>query len=531
MKSYKLPILLIISVSIISYSNTLQNGFVWDDQKYLVESPFIHRWDNIFSLFTNDYFNLSWQEVDGHRPVMVASLIVDHAVWGLTPVGHHLSNLLIHTVNALSFFYLLMMLLPGQKAVFIGAVLFAAHPIHSETVNAINFREDLLVTMFYILSLSFFIKGIKAKKRWSLWTLSILFYVLALFSKEMAVTLPAVVLLYLYLYRCKYENYFQQRRYHFYIFIVLCVLLTFLYIFFLRLVMAHQGMETSFETVRSLPYRFFGTMVIIGRYLYLFLFPFNLNADYDFDPFYDIDLKNAIIAVSVASLIILTIYKTIFKKGGAAFFLAWFFITLIPVMNIIPIDNPIAERYLYLPSIGIISFFAIALDWLFRDADNRKIVTIMTVLAIAVGCFLVTAVKRNTVWKSNVVLWSETINKSHRKARVYHNLGNAYASAGDFDRAITYLNSAIKMDLDGRVRPRAYLVRGVIYINKGQYDKAIDDLNMAIKLSLNMTLAYYNRGLAYALSGNKTLAILNFQVACDKGCSEGCKSLLDISKK
>lgn len=146
-----LPLLLcLLSTSV--YINSLNHDFIWDDGKFTIQSSFIHHWENLFKILTSDYYKLSWREVDVNRPVMVASPIFDYVIWQLNPLGYHLTNILLHAANTVILLFTLRLLLPNTTAVILGAVIFAIHPIHTEAVNAINFREDLLVTFFFFLS-------------------------------------------------------------------------------------------------------------------------------------------------------------------------------------------------------------------------------------------------------------------------------------------------------------------------------------------------------------------------------------------
>lgn len=545
-----LPIALsFLSISL--YINTLDNIFVWDDGKFVIQSQFIRQLENLFKICTSDYYKLSWREVDVNRPIMVASLILDYSVWQLNPLGYHLTNILLHAANTVILLFILRLLLPNNIAVIFGAVLFAVHPIHTEAVNAISFREDLLVTFFFLLSFLLFLKGLTTKRLgWNI--LSLMFYACALFSKESAVTLPALALLY-----CWTCNERMPKA-----LILNYLLMTGFYIVWL----SHIHKYSNLTMVGYLPFsdRLYIDFNAIGRYFWLHLFPFNLIADYDVSSFTSKSIPLIMMIFSVVCIAIGTVYAVMKKKGIESFLLGWFFVTLLPTMNIIPLHNPVAERYLYMPSIGIIIFAAMLID---KSIPSAKIkISLLTLITIM---FSLTTFTRNTIWKNDYTLWSDTINKTPQNIRVRNNIGNAYYERGsseysnnDYNAAIQYLNSAIAINPSDT---RSYNLRGVIYHLKGENDKAINNYNMAMAFNPNDAVFYNNRGLAYhskgeyekalrdydmaisimpndpayycnrgdsyLIAGKKDFAVSNFRKACEMGNTCGCDKLFGLLQR
>lgn len=266
-------------IAVFAFLNTLSNGFVFDDDLFIVKSPFIQDWRNLFSLFTSDYLRHSWENLDVNRPVMVISLIFDFSVWKLNPLGYHLTNLVLHAANSLALLYLLSLIFSDVRIPFLSTVLFAIHPVHIQAVNAINFREDLLVTFFYLASLSYFIRGVNNYK-WSP-LLSALFYLFALLSKEMALTLPIICFLYLRVWGRR-----NPPRWMF----TGQILVTALYILFYLYVRQFSGVQVFYE--ESIIERLYGAIVIISRYIWIHLFPIRLLADYDDRLFFLFNFKN-----------------------------------------------------------------------------------------------------------------------------------------------------------------------------------------------------------------------------------------------
>lgn len=492
--------LLIIIFSIAVYLNAINHDFIWDDGKFIIQSQFIQHWENLFRIFTSDYYSLSWREVDVNRPIMVASLILDYSIWQLNPLGYHLTNLLLHAANTLLLLFVLRLLMPNNRGAFLGAILFAVHPIHTEAVNSISFREDILVTFFLLLSFLFFLRGLIHRSVVKD-VLSLTFYTLAVLSKEMAIMFPAIVLLY-----CRmHDKRLPKPLFWGYI------LLSGVYVAWLQ----HIWQFSNLTKVAYLPVydRLYMSMVTIGSYLLLHLLPFNLVADYDTGPFFTSTISNSMAVILVGSIIAWTTYALITKKGIGYFFLGWFFITLLPVMNIIPIHNPVAERYLYLPSIGMIGLAVLILDKGIPIVGAVR----MSLIAAIVVSFSITTLARNTVWKDGESLWSDTIRKAPENIRARNNLRDAYYGIGvseyqkgDHEKALRHFSAAISID---PADARSYNMRGIIYYVKGENGKAIENYNMAIALDRSNADLYNNRGRAYYSKGGYDLSIKDYTLA------------------
>lgn len=210
MKRYGLPIFIILTLSLALYANTLQNGFVYDDKDTILDNVLIKDMSNLPKLFTNEYFALSKEF--SYRPVVTLTYFIDYRLFRLNSWGYHLTNILLHSLNCVILYILISFIfnerVKSQKFnfPFLITFIFISHPILSEAVNAISYREDLLVFFFYILTLNIYL-FIDLKRESGLLTLvaayllSCLTYSFALFSKEMAVTLPLIIFCYKWFYK------------------------------------------------------------------------------------------------------------------------------------------------------------------------------------------------------------------------------------------------------------------------------------------------------------------------------------------
>src|SRR5512139_1367135 len=212
MKRQHLKFLLAVSVSIISffiYLSALQNQFIhWDDDRYIFENPHIRSLGPAFFKWAFfDFYAGNW------HPLTWISHALDYAVWGLSPMGHHLTNNILHAVNTFLVVLLTVRLLEVLKerreaegahtflddrgisiAGGVTGLLFGLHPLHVESVAWVSERKDLLCALFFLLSIMTYMSYVSDRNNRS-YVLSLVFFILALMSKPMAVSLPIVLLI------------------------------------------------------------------------------------------------------------------------------------------------------------------------------------------------------------------------------------------------------------------------------------------------------------------------------------------------
>src|SRR3989339_1000371 len=185
-----LPILVSL-VSFLAYLNTLHHQFVFDDFRVITNNPYIKDWKYFPALFNSDYFKISGEL--SYRPLVTLSYFIDYSIWGLNSSGFHLTNLLIHTINTVLVFFLICKTTRNFNLTVISCLFFSVHPILTETVNSVGFREDLLCATFFLLALFFYVKLYTSKYKNTCYIISLFAYFIALFSKEMAISLPLII--------------------------------------------------------------------------------------------------------------------------------------------------------------------------------------------------------------------------------------------------------------------------------------------------------------------------------------------------
>ncbi|MDO8142214.1 MAG: tetratricopeptide repeat protein [Candidatus Brocadiales bacterium] len=528
-------LLLPFLISIIVYLNCLQNSFVYDDDSTIINNYFIRHWSNLPDLFTSRYFVLSAELT--YRPVVTLSYFIDYTFWHLNPLGYHLTNILLHATNSVLVFIFGFQIFKRRSAALISAIFFSSYPLFSEVVNAVGFREDLMAFMFLILAFICYMKA--NQQRYILYyPMSLSCYFLSLFSKEMAITLPVLIILYDTVF--KGTSYPKARCLYYlgYFFVAIFYILN-------RFFFLHNPLESQIPYPQGSLFVNFLTMThVLASYVKLLFLPFHLNADYVV-PF-SASIANISFWLAVLLFVAIGIcsFRMRFQNRRMYFFILWFFITLIPVMNIIPLGNLMAERYLYIPGAG---FGMIVACFLSKKHDTGlKTIAISFVFVlffVLMGNAYLTS-QRNKDWKDGLWLWSKTTLTSPNSFRAHINLGNAYEKKGlntkafeEYQKALSidpndadiYNNLGIyynKMNLfEDAIRhfirclninpkhPRAYNNLGVVFTKQRRLDEAIQVFREALSINPLYPDAHNNLGIACYRKGMTDEAEREFKLA------------------
>lgn len=514
----------IVAIAILGfsiYANSLTNEFVYDDFIIVRGNTLITSWGNIKHLFSQDYFRLSREY--SYRPMVTLAYFIDYSIGGMKPLGFHLTNVTLHIVNGILLYFFLIHLLAEFKGEplwtksnywpglpLLVSLFFIAHPIQTESVNAISFRAELLFTSFFFLSLITYLKTrmARTKNQGRIYYLSSLcFYLLSVLTKEMAFTLPLIIIL---IDLSSYRSLERKARIKSYAGFLL-VAAIFLYIrFFL---MANRVNASAIGYLGGTLYlALLSTAPIILTYLKLLLFPAPLYAEHMPSVFHS--LTEPVVYLSILFIFLLFFFLIRNRKHPLLFFSGlWFFVTLLPVANIIPIPNPIAERYLYLPSIGFFILLGYAFIFFYRKGIKTKVIPII-ILTGLIGLYSYLTIKQNHYWNNPIDFCERTLRFAPDSARMHINLGNAYDDIGKHEEAIASYKKAIEVD-PGNVN--AYNNLGYIYVSIGKHEEAIALFKKAIELDPNQALVHNNLAVAYYYEKQYGLAIKHCERAIELG--------------
>lgn len=501
-KKYLVFISVILFLSLSIYANTLTNGFVYDDSTTIVSNLFIKKLSNLPLLFNqNDYFSLS-KEIT-YRPFVTVTYFMDYALFGLNPRGYHLTNIILHTINGVLLYVFIAHLassLPQQEdsvyPPFIISLVFVCHPILTEAVNAISFREDTLVFFFYmttlIIYLSLRIKLITTRRaiQLLLYIISCLLYFLALLSKEVAITLPLIIASYEWIYYSRKDKPAYSIIFNTYNFGYIAITCIYLYLRFFHFYNIEEGYLRPWPLIERLQ----TTPWLLLNYLKVLLFPVGLSADYVVYPVKSLFSSNFTLPAAFFVIFLITIFALIRLNRDIAFGMLFFLITLIPVYNIVPLGHPFAERYLYLPSVGFSIVAGRLFTLLFYHASTFKKHLLMLFLAI-LSIYSLTVVRRNPVWKDNYSLWLDTVKKMPDSSLAQSEVGLLYFEQGRFGEAVSQIQNAIKLNPKD---PIYHYNLGLMYARQRKFKEAIKAYQTALRLKPDYYEARMNLAITIA---------------------------------
>ncbi|UCC94793.1 MAG: tetratricopeptide repeat protein [Candidatus Omnitrophota bacterium] len=566
--------LLLTACVIVLYGNSLGNPFIWDDRYLIIENHFIKSFENVFEIFKHHLYYSTAGVSNFWRPLQTLFLMLDYSLWKFNPFGYHLTNIAFHLLCAFFIYLVFAELFKKRSISFLVSLLFLIHPVNSTVVNYISSRADSQVTLFILISIFLFLKYIRRPHR-SLYLIgSLCSFVLSLLSKELGVILPLLLLAIIPFISAEgketRDRDSRKQRPHtaelslqgksFLLKTVAPFFIILIIYGIIRSVVLHFSSLSGVNTP-SLYIRLLTTAESFVRLIALLLFPLRIHIE-KYLPFSS-GLFQTSTLFSVIILIAIGIFMYLVRRRSplCLFGLVWFFVTLLPMANIVPINATIADHWLYLPCCGFfLAVIAGFSDWMSRISAKTlqrtaKLFTIILYCFI-VGMFGFLTIKQNTSWRNPVAFYQQVIRYSpgsfrahneigiiyldqakyddaieeFKKAvavnpsfdQAYDNLGSAYDMNGDFENSIRAHKKAIE------INPRnikAYNNLGNAYNNANRFDEAVEAYRHALELNPHYKAAYNNLGVVYFKKGmykqartcwQKTLEIdPNFKMAQD----------------
>ncbi|HTY87113.1 MAG TPA: tetratricopeptide repeat protein [Candidatus Acidoferrum sp.] len=522
------------------YWPMLQHGFIcFDDDAYVVGNQHVTRgltWSGTIWAFQSGYA-ANW------HPLTWISHMLDCQLYGLHPAGHHLTNLLLHVANALLLF-LWLSRLTGTiwRSAFVAA-LFAWHPTHVESVAWASERKDVLCAFFWMLTLLAYTRFAEKSKTQSsnskfYYGLSLLAFACALMSKPMAVTLPFVLLLLDYwplgrIAACGMRSaefkmsreapdhnpdgsqanpQFSTLNPQSFIRSGACLILEKLPFFALALagsivtflVQRTGGAVLSTETL-PLSSRLENIPLAYVRYLGKCVWPTHLAVLY---PYHS---HHSLLAISGAILMLATVTGLclwrVRRYPYALVGWLWFLGILVPTIGLVQVGSQsIADRYLYLPSIGLFILMAWGLNDFVHDHSHRR-PAVALAGATALAGFLVCTWIQLGYWQNNLALLSHTIAVTTDNYTIYNSLGAALELAGQKDDAFLMYSKSVQ--IEPRFAESQYNL-GMALLRRGWPEKASEHLAAAVKLSPDTAKMRYSFGVALADTGHGEEAFAEF---------------------
>lgn len=486
------------------YLPAVDYEWVWDDSIVLgTQMPLLQGLQDV--LFPPD--RIPQWPYGYYRPVLTASYLVDLAVFGEGSTrGPHATVILLHVLCTIFVTYLATLALRRFRyrwwGALAGGLLFAAHPIHTESVCWITGRSDVLATVFVLPALALAIRYRDRRSKWALWASPLLFLLSAL-SKEVGLAMLALLPLWIALVpepdaaqtkkgtRPKAPKNIRKRLRSSSPLFALCALAAMGY-FLLRAVASVEGAVATrlADGVGTAMARGFSALAF---YVWKVLFPPPQSALVTSLPgaLYTVAVLGAALGATVWVLLR-------FQRGDGLWLLALgsFGLCLLPFLPVAfssLAEAPVAERYLYLPSIGL----SLAVGGLFCRSLARPPWRHWVATATALVVFLAatgTAV-RSRVWRDDIALWTATLERQPDSGLAWGELGKAYLDRGvDLDRALDYFQRAVEKDNDRFGRSIAYNSMGIIHAKAGRSDEALEAWKAALAQRPDYPSVHYNLG-------------------------------------
>jgi len=482
-----------------AYYPSLSGNFVdIDDLGYVPDNEYIRdlSWGGIYRIFTSvimfDYF-----------PLQLLSYAIDYSLWGINPFGYRLTNLLIHVGNAFLVYLFFRHLLRGRLWLALaGSLMFALHPVNVESVAWISERKSLLSLFLLLLSFLTYIRYLDGESKRGAYAISLAIYFLSLLAKVSSVVMPLLLILYDICWTSRPRREWIKDKVPFLI----------LSGFFSWLVMYIHQMQRTIPDIHGghMVYSLLTMVNLVVEYLLSLLVPVYLYFYYEtliVKSFWEYQF---FLSLSLLCLLLFLAIRWYRENRPLFFCVLWFFIPLLPVMNLVPLDVMRADRYLYLPSIGFSFFLILGLQKILALSSREIRWVTVGIFCLILGTFSFVTEKQSTIWKSSFTLWSHVLEQLPTRAKPYKRLGNVARDAGQRDLAIFYYREALLRDPK---EPSALNDLGELYLNQGKMKEAGELFQRALKSDPNYPDAYNNMGIIYAEMGEDTQAIAAFEKA------------------
>lgn len=489
----------------LAYAGSFAGEWISDDRSLLVENPVVR------SLSPTNLWAMATSRSDGvnYIPLNFLSLAIDHSIWGYYPPGFHLTNLLLHIANAWAIYFLLVRLQESQGLAAAASLLWALHPVQVESVAWISERKNLLSTLFLVLALHTYVRY-SAAPRVRTYLLVAVLYLAALLSKVNTIVLPALMVAFEVVMRRR----FRARDLAATVPLLACggaVAWANLAGNASHGVAYHGGSLTATLQTSS---------TTIPRYL------FNVVAPFDLSTYYAVPLRaswlDPPVATAVAiigSLVILTCWLAS-RHAPEAFWLAWFGITLSPMLNLVPFPALMNDRYLYVPLLGaLVPLLRVGRVALTRAGATRVTPALVGVVALVLATL---TVARVPVFRNELNLWADfglrvpyitadhpwgppprlkekellakALQQHPDRAALHNNVGGFAFEEGRFTEAAPALERAQSLDpADATIA----LNLGRTYLALGRIDDAVRTLERATLLEPGAFFAHLNLARGY----------------------------------
>ncbi len=503
-------------LAVLPYIGVLRNDFayMYDDKPLILDSAYIHSTHHLRELLTSTLF--SNQGTPGgppyYRPVAKIGFFLCYQIFGPWAAGFHLVSLILNAAVVGMLFLLANQLLGNRAAAFAAAGIFALHPVHVEAVAWIASVTDLEVTLFYVLTFWCFLRlpapgG--GKKVWAVAAMTGSF-VLALLSKEQAVTLPVLATIYEFFLRVdRQETTRMQKILRVTPLWIVCVLYV-----ILRVQLMGSFVHVKTMNPMSMGATLLSALALIGQYLGLLLWPVHLSSFHLFHASRSLFAPAVLAGILALGICAYLFFLLLRRAPQVALGILWLLITLAPVLNARWMSAYVlCERYLYLPSVGfcLVAGWACAAAWQSGWGSGSKVKMVMVGGACVLAALCAFRISLRVLdWYDDITLFRRALVDVPGDYRLHDALGAAYAIRGERDAAEQEWKESLRLDPKS-LEPLTSL--GALYAQEGRFAQAMPLLENALQMNPDSADIHLNLGAAYAETGKMDLAEQHFRAA------------------
>jgi tetratricopeptide (TPR) repeat protein len=486
---------ILVVVGAVVYLPSLQNDFIFDDRALVANNPLLRGAGSVKEVVTSG------------RTLRMISFVIDHALWGMNPVGYHITNVLLHILTGFLAFVLFRRLSGKPVVGFVAALVFLCHPLATESVASIANRKESLHSLFSLLAIVLYLKA--EEKRW-LYLLSLVSLVLALISKEVAIAVPVLMLVIDWLFRERHLGVILKRRGWFYGLLLVPIVAGAVYRF--RGVDLGDLLTLDFSGGMPFSSVVATTLSRVVDYVRLTVVPYPLSADYYTTLGTFLTIKTLLGLVMILG-IVLGGYMVRRRQPLVALGLFWVFITWLPVSNLFPSAYFLAERYFYFPLLGVTLLAAVG--W---EAWRRQMGLSAVGLGVVVVVFGALTFDRCDDWRDEYTLWRSTLRHQPENPKAHYYFANGLRERGQYREAVNHFRRAVELKPDFIW---AWVNMANIYTLGQDYRSAIPTFQRVLELDPNLAVAHNNLGCAYYNMGEVDSARAHYATALKLNSSYG----------
>ena len=490
----------IILACIIPYINSVNNPFIWDEEVMIVGNPIIKDWRHLPEAFKTNIFGGPINASGYYRPIYTLSFMLNYSVGKLNTMGYHIFNIILHILNGILLYAVILRLRLPEKTAWMASLLFVLFPINCHAVTLIGGRIEPILAALWLLCFISFLNGIERSGTYFLG--SVFLFISGLLTKESTLIWSFILFVYVLIFLEK-----DKRRKTI---MPLAILISLSVVYFgLRFAFIRSSSHGTLSLINEASFleRLYTFPRILFTYIQVTIVPLVLKSEYNFVVH---SFRDPYVWLGTASIALIFFLALRFLKPArhALFFLCWFLMGLAPYSNlIVPLHATLMEHWGYFSSMGIAALISMAIFKIADRISRWQRYVFAAIVAFLLIFYAGKIMERNKEWGDPFVLYGRDSKREPDSFLLHCNLGVEYFRRGMFEdarREFTLSNQVCP----GKGYDMAYNNLGVICAREGKFKEAIPFYKNSVQLN-DCQLAYQNLGALYnSLRMNKESLLL-----------------------